>query len=600
MQDSVCTGSELVIKGAVIMAFDGFMVCAVRKELSDRLTGGRIAKIIQPETDALLLTIKNQGETFRLAISASPSLPLIYLTDENKPAPAAAPNFCMLLRKHIGGGKILSVTQPGRERILSIEIEHRNELGDLVTRFLRIELMGKYSNIIFTDPDNVIIDAIRRVPFHVSSVREVLPGRTWFIPDTQNKCDPVSADEETLRAAVFSKPAPLAKAIYTSLTGFSPQTAEEVCFRASIDGGAAAESLSDAERIHLIHMLRLFLDDAAEGHFSPGIYYRGSVPEAYAPFELRHRRDDICVPCDSVSRLLVTFYSEKEKQTRIRQKSTDLRHIVNTLLERASKKLSLQQKQMQDTGKRDTFRVYGELLNTYGYSAEEGARSLEALNYYTGETITIPLDPQLSAVENAKHYFARYTKLKRTAADLESRLVQTKEEVAHLESIRTSLDLAETETDLQQIRDELESCGYVRKKHAGGRQKKKAAAAPVLHYRTKTGFDIYVGKNNYQNEMVSFQIASGNDWWFHAKNMPGSHVIVKSGGRELPDSVFEDAGRLAAWYSKGRQAPKVEIDYTERKNLRKPGGAKPGFVVYYTNYSLMAAPDLSGLELITD
>ncbi|MBR0398045.1 MAG: NFACT family protein [Eubacterium sp.] len=583
------------------MAFDGFMVRAIRQELAEKLTGGRLAKIIQPEADALLLTIKNQSETFRLAISASPSLPLIYLTNENQPAPAAAPNFCMLLRKHIGGGRILSVSQPGLERILSFEIEHRNELGDLVTRFLRVELMGKYSNIIFTDPDNVIIDAIRRVPFHVSSVREVLPGRTWFIPDTQNKLNPAGASEEDLGKAVFSKPAPLAKAIYTSLTGFSPQAAEEVCFRASIDGGAAAESLTEPEKLHLIHTLHLFLEDAADGIFSPCIYYRGAVPEAYAPFELRHRIEDRCVPYDSVSRLLVTFYAEKEKQTRIRQKSTDLRHITGTLLERASKKLSLQQKQMQDTEKRETFRIYGELLNTYGYSAEEGARSLDALNYYTGETITIPLDPQLSAGENAKHYFARYTKLKRTAADLECRLVQTREEVSHLESIRTSLDLAETEADLQQIRDELETYGYVRRKHTGGKQsKKKTAAAPVLHYRTRTGYDIYVGKNNYQNEQVSFQIASGNDWWFHAKNMPGSHVIVKSGGRELPDSVFEDAGRLAAWYSKGRQAPKVEIDYTERKNLRKPGGAKPGFVVYYTNYSLMAPPDISGLELVTD
>ena len=581
------------------MAFDGFMVCAICKELSEKLTGGRLAKIIQPEADALLLTIKNQSETFRLTISASPSLPLIYLTDENKPAPAAAPNFCMLLRKHIGGGKILSITQPGLERILSIEIEHRNELGDLVTRFLRIELMGKYSNIIFTDQDDLIIDSIRRVPFHVSSVREVLPGRTWFIPDTQKKLNPLAASEEELSAAVFSKPAPLAKAIYTSLTGFSPQSAEEVCFRASIDGGAATESLTPAERIHLIHTLRLFLEDAAAGTFSPGIYYTGNVPQTYAPFELRHRAEENRTEFSSASALLVTYYAEKEKQTRIRQKSTDLRHIVTTLLERASKKLSLQEKQMQDTEKRETFRIYGELLNTYGYTAEEGARSLEALNYYTGETINIPLDPRLPATENAKHYFARYTKLKRTAADLENRLVQTREEVAHLESIRMSLDLAETEADLLQIREELETYGYVRRKHTG-KQKKKTAAAPVLHYRTKTGFDIYVGKNNYQNEQVSFQLASGNDWWFHAKNMPGSHVIVKSGGRELPDSVFEDAGRLAAWYSKGRQAPKVEIDYTERKNLRKPGGAKPGFVVYYTNYSLMAAPDLSGLELITD
>ena len=578
------------------MAFDGIMMAAVCKELSLSLTGGRISKIIQPEADALLLTVKNQKETVRLAISASPSLPLIYLTDENQTAPAAAPNFCMLLRKHIGGGRIVSVVQPGLERIISLEIEHRNELGDTVRRFLRVELMGKYSNIIFTDADDIIIDSIRRVPFHVSSVREVLPGRTWFIPQTQEKLDALGASEDDLRKAVFSRPMPVAKAIYSALTGFSPQTAEEICYRASIDGGLPADAFSETEQLHLIHTLRLYLDDVIAGDFSPAIYYRNGIPTAFAPILLRHRAGDDMVPFTSVSRLLVTYYSEKEKQTRIRQKSTDLRRIVQTLLERAVKKLHLQEKQLRDTEKRDQYRIYGELLNTYGYAAEEGDKSLEAVNYYTGETVTIPLDPTMSPGENAQHYFARYTKLKRTAADLEKRILQTRDEVTHLESIRTSLDLAESEADLHQIRDELEEGGYVRKKHAGGK-KSRAVSSPPLHYITEDGYDIYVGKNNYQNETVSFGIASGSDWWFHAKNMPGSHVIVKGKGTELPDAVFEAAGRLAAWYSKGRQAPKVEIDYTLRKNLKKPAGAKPGFVVYYTNYSLMARPDLSGLHL---
>ncbi|MBR2188535.1 MAG: NFACT family protein [Eubacterium sp.] len=581
------------------MAFDGIMAAALRAELDRTLTGGRLAKIIQPEADALLLTVKNQGNTYRLAVSASPSLPLVYLTEENQPAPATAPNFCMLLRKHIGGGRILSISQPGLERILSFEIEHRNELGDLARRFLRVELMGKYSNIIFTDEENTIIDAIRRVPFHVSSVREVLPGRTWFIPQTQEKLDPLTASPEAMETVLSGSSMPAAKAIYNSLTGFSPQSTEEACVRASVDGRQPADELSAAARLHLAHTLRRMLDDVAAEQFSPVIYYRRSIPEAFAPFPLQSRAGDEAVSFSSPSALLTTYYAQKEKQTRIRQKSTDLRKIVSTLLERSVKKMHLQEKQLRDTEKRDQYRLYGELLNTYGYSASEGDRSLEALNYYTGEMTVIPLDPTMNASENAQHYFARYAKLKRTAEDLTDRLTKTAEDVAHLESVRTSLDLAQTEADLQQIREELEATGYVRQKHTSGK-KKKSIVSPPLHYRTKDGYDIYVGKNNYQNEEVSFTLASGNDWWFHAKNMPGSHVVVKGKGGELPDSVFEDAGRLAAWYSKGRQAPKVEIDYTQRKNLRKPGGAKPGFVVYYTNYSLMAVPELGDLTLLAD
>lgn len=577
------------------MAFDGITVAAIRRELDASLTGGKIAKIIQPESDELLLTVKSRGETHRLLLSANASLPLIYSTDENRPAPETAPNFCMLLRKHIGGGSIRSVTQPGLERIIRIEVLHRDELGDLVTRTLVIELMGKYSNIILLDQEETVIDSIKRIPSYVSSVREVLPGRHYFIPQTQHKIDSLTADEASFRRVVFSKNAPLGKAIYTSLTGISPVMADEICARASISPTDPANGLSDAASFHLFHTFETVMDDVKSGRFTPVIYYKGKIPCEFSALELTQYGDAKSESCGTASEMLRTYYSQKERQTRIHQRSTDLRKIVSILTERESKKLSLQEKQLRDTEGREKYRIRGELINSYGYGLPEGARVWEAVNYYTNEPVRIPLDPTKSVSENAQHYFAKYTKMKRTAEDLEKRIVRTRAEAEHLESIQTALDLAESEDDLLQIREELEAGGYVKARHTG-RKKKRSVSAPPLHFLSSDGHDIYVGKNNLQNEQVTFSIGSANDWWFHAKKMPGSHVIVKCGNDELPDEVFEEAGRLAAYYSKGRSAPKVEIDYTRRRNLKKPAGANPGFVIYHTNYSLMAEPDITGIR----
>ena len=311
----------------------------------------------------------------------------------------------------------------------------------------------------------------------------------------------------------------------------------------------------------------------------------------------------------SMSELLETFYAQKNEETRIRQKSADLRHIVQTILERDVHKYDLQCRQIRDTEKRDKYRVYGELLNAYGYSVPAGAGSCVLDNYYTGEKITVPLDPTLTPMQNAKKYFDRYTKLKRTNEALTSLTAEVRSEIEHLESIRTSLDLATNEGDLAQIRKELEDNGFVKRRGTGGRQKpgynksggrKGQARAPVskpLHYVSSDGYDIYVGKNNTQNDALTFHFADPGDIWMHANDMPGSHVILRSGGRpmeEIPDRAFEEAASLAAWYSAGRAQGKVEIDYLYRRNVKKPGGAKPGFVVYYTNYSILARADITG------
>lgn len=575
------------------MAFDGITIANIVSELNHTITGGKINKIAQPENDELIITIKNQRQQYRLFLSASASLPLIYLTEANKPSPLTAPNFCMLLRKHIGSGKILSVTQPGMERIIRFTIEHLNELGDLCIKYLIVEIMGKHSNIIFCNENDQIIDSIKHVSAHMSSVREVLPGRPYFIPVTQEKKNPLELTEDILSNEILSRPVATSKALYTGITGISPLMSEEICHRANIDGGIPTDGLSSLEKLHLSHTLLSLLEDIRSESFTPNIVYQGREPVEFAPFPLTQYEDLKTVEYPSISQVLETYYAEKNIVTKMRQKSVDLRKIVQTALDRNLKKYQIQQKQMKDTEKKEKYRIWGELINTYGYGLEPGVKSMEALNYYTNENITIPLDPTLTPQENAKKYFDKYSKMKRTAEALDHLLQETKSEIEHLESISASLDIALSEDDLAQIKEEMIEYGYIRRKYTGG--KKIKITSKPFHYLSSDGYHIYVGKNNFQNEELSFKFATGNDWWFHAKGQPGSHVIVKTNGEELPDRTFEEAGRLAAYFSRGRQAPKVEIDYTQKKNLRKPNGAKPGFVVYYTNYSLLIEPDISGL-----
>ena len=595
------------------MAFDGITIASITKELNQNLTGGRIYKIAQPESDELLLTIKNNGSQYRLLLSADASLPLVYLTNKNKQSPMTAPGFCMLLRKHLQNARILDITQPGLERVIRIRLEHLNEMGDLCQKTLVIEIMGKHSNLIFCNEDT-IIDSIKHISGMVSSVREVLPGREYFIPQTQDKQNPLAFIGGTGMSVCYGEPAygihltkqdfvnrltsmpmPLYKALYCAYTGLSPVMAQEICFRAGLDGDIPG-SAQDAEALEKLYEVFLsLLKQITAGDFAPNIIYDKKTPIEFAALPLTLYADKEAVPFDSISEVLEHYYEEKNVLTRIRQKSADLRKIVQTALERNIKKYDLQRKQMQDTEKREKYRIYGELLNTYGYNVEPGAKSMEALNYYTNEMITIPLDDTLSPSENAKKYFDKYGKLKRTFEALSELTIEVKDEIEHLESIAAALDIALQEEDLVQIKEELIESGYIRRK--GGNKKARITSKP-FHYISSDGFHIYVGKNNYQNDELTFKTATGNDWWFHAKGMPGSHVIVKTEGKELPDRTFEEAARLAAYYSKGREQEKVEIDYLQKKYVKKPNGAKPGFVVYYTNFSMAIGSDISGLEQI--
>ncbi len=580
------------------MAFDGIVISNLSYELNTNLVGGRISKISMPEENELIFTIKNNAKTYRLLISASASLPLVYLTDVNKPAPKVAPAFLMLLRKYIGTAKITDIFQMGLERILCFKLEHLNELGDLSHKCMYVEIMGKHSNIIFTNENNKIIDSIKRISANMSSLREVLPGREYFLPDELKKKDLLNTELEEFIEILKSKEYALSKSIYMNFAGISPLIAEEIVLRASLSSQAPSSSLSELEYTHLFHTIKNLLDDISSHNFSPNIVYRKEEAIEFSSVKLYSYESDEYKNTyyDSISKMLYDFYSSRESFVLNRQKSSDLRRIVNTALERASKKYDLQEKQLQDADKKDIYRIYGDLLNTYGYSLKGGESSFTTENFYDeNKEITIPLDKNKTAKENAKKYYDKYAKLSRTTKALSEEILNTKNDIEHLLSIQTALEVSSDDESLSQIRQELVDFGYI-KKHSSVKQKK--STSHPYHYISTDGYDIYVGKNNYQNEELTFKFATGNDWWFHAKGIPGSHVILKSNNEEeLPDRVYEEAAALAAFYSKAKDSEKVEVDYIQKKNIKKVAGAAPGFVIYHSNWSMIATPK-ADLQLV--
>lgn len=550
------------------MAYDALVVAATVSELQKKLKNGTVMKVAQPEKDELLITFKVNREPVRLCISANASLPMICLRDDNALSPKEAPSFCMMLRKHIGGGKVLGIEQGGSlERIVIFTIEHMDEMGDRGIKYLICEMMGRHSNIILTKPDHTIIDSIKHVSAATSSLREILPGRTYFVPETTHK-------------------------------GLGKVMDEELCVRAGVDSRIPENELTAGERERLSEEREKLLCSVRNGEFCPNIIYRKEKPYEYAAVKLQSLSgaDFRTEEYESMSRVVRIFNEKKDVETRVRTKSEDIRQVLKILTERTAKKLDLQEKQYLDTQKRDKFRIYGELINTYGYSLSGGEKELRCENYYDGgKEIRIPLNEQKTASQNAQAYFDRYQKLKRTEEALSVQIEENRNILYHLDSIKNSLLLCENEADLRALRKEMEEAGFVRKQSSSKKErvrKEERGSAP-LHFVSSDGTDLYVGRNNVQNEELSFRFAEKEDWWFHAKKMPGSHVIAKTGKAPLSDKTCEEAAALAAYYSKaGRDLENalIEVDYVQRKELKKVPGAPPGFVIYHTNYSIMIEP----------
>lgn len=619
------------------MAFDGIAVAAVGAELSKYLDSARLYKIAQISQDELLISFKTaedlgKGRQLKLLISVSAQLPMIRFTDEMRQAPLNAPAFCMLLRKYLENGRVVSITRPSLERVVRIAISHYDEMGDLKEYTLVVELMGKHSNIILIDENSMILDSIKHISSSVSSVREVLPGRTYFLPDTRNKRNPLEIrDVVTFTDIIRSFPSEnIHEAIYQRFTGISPVISAEICHRAKVFASAHIDALSYDQLKALCRTFIEIMSAVINKEFVPCVYYEGKKAVEFSAIPLSSykdivQKDDSVGACkyreeifEDMSLLLQTFYKQKSVQSRIRNKSADLRQLVGTILARTSRKYDQQLMQLKDTEKRDIYRLRGELITAYAHEIKEGSKEAAVIDYNSGKEIKITLDPELGANENAQKFFERYARMKRTYETLSVLTKEVKEDLDQLESIRMALDLASTEEELNEIRAELVESGYLKSKNnaktevsrKSGKKNKsdgksvKNGTEPLsskpLHYVTSDGFDVYVGKNNFQNDQLTFHSQGKDDWWFHAKGVAGSHVILKAAGKEVSDKAYEEAAALAAHYSSAGNSSKVEIDYTERKNIKKPAGSKPGFVVYYTNYSMVALTDISELTLTED
>lgn len=581
------------------MALDGIAVNNILFELNEKLLGGRIDKIYQPRNDELIISIRSIGENFKLLLSANSSHPRAQLTPSAKENPMTPPMFCMVLRKHIAGSKITKIYQPNFERILVFEMDSLNELGDMTTKSLIIEIMGKHSNIILVDDNNKILDSIKHISHLTSSVREVLPGKEYVLPPSQNKFDPLKTNkDEFINVFEEKKALEIQKIIYQSYTGISPAMASEICFIAGLDSSVHSEELS-AENIEKIYEgFCTVFNKVVNNNFTPEIVYEPNthkIVDFFSVATTQYNNFDK-KPYDSISLLLQDFYQERDNNYHIKQKAHDMRKLVSSNIERCVKKKEIQIKTKLDNKNMGIWKLKGELINANIYAINSGINTFKALNYYEENSpeIEIALDPTMTPSENAQRYYNKYNKAKRTLVALEVQEKQNNEELEYLESVLISIDTSTDESDLKDIRDELIAEGFIKpKRNDKSKQDKRTKKSKPLYFVSSDGYDIYVGKSNVQNDELTIKFAKSIDLWFHTKNIPGSHVIIcaKDENDVIPDSTLLEAANLAAFNSKAKSGTNVPVDYCPRKNVKKPSGSKPGMVIYKNNKTIYITPD---------
>ncbi|MHC1750401.1 MAG: NFACT family protein [Cellulosilyticaceae bacterium] len=576
------------------MALDGIVLSSIVSELSTAVIGGRIDKIYQPEKDALLISVRNSRLASKMLLTANSSYPRIHLSDLVKNSPGEPPMFCMLLRKHILGGRITSINQPHFERIVEITIEATNELGDREFKKLIIEIMGRHSNIILTKEDNTIIDSIKHVSSDKSSLREVLPGRSYVYPTNQCKANPLLTTKEAFDSLLLPLAVPTFKALYTCYSGLSPMVANEICHRSQIDPDKTFDTLSKSEQDLVFKHFTTIMDSVKNDSFSPVLYLDAQhLPLEFYCLPLKLYDDHEKISFESMSKLIEHYYHEKSTRFVVSQKTSDIKKLVHNFFERTSRKKIIQEKAIEESHDKEICKMYGELLTAYSYAVPAGAKSYTTTNYYIEpyEEITIPLDETRSAIQNAQHYFKLYNKAKRTIAAAAEQLIHIEEDLNYLNSVLIALDLLETEEDINGLRDELAEMGYLKKRKIS-KKKVPKNPMPYMQFKSASGALIYVGKNNYQNDNLTMKFARAQDLWLHIKDGPGSHVIVRvDDPTELDDTTLIDAAILAAYYSKGKFSSNVAIDYTQRRNVKKIPNAKPGMVIYNNFKTIYVTPD---------
>lgn len=563
------------------MALDAICVRCLVKEISEAVVGGRIDKISQPEKDEIVLNIRTFTENYKLVLCAHSAYPRVHFTKKTKKNPDTAPLFCMLLRKHLGSGKIISVKQVDFERIIEFEVESYDELGDLTVKKLIIEIMGRHSNIILTIDDK-IIDSIKHIDFTVSSIRQVLPGLSYSYPPKQETKELVKIEPD-IEFDTAQKGQMSAKSVLSSISGISPLTAREIVYRAYGRTDIRNEELGSLAP--LVKSAIDMKDRVVDESFKPCMIidgFSGKLIDFSAVDILQYEQGAEIEYKDTLCDIIDKFYEKKDAAERMRQKSADLVKLLNTYIERGAKKQGILVLTLKDSENKDKYKIFGELLTANLYRIEEGAKEVVLENYYEEDMpqVKIPLEPNLSPSQNAQKYFKKYQKAKNAEVEATRQLEENKGVLEYLESTLVLVENAETESDLNAIRGELAEQGYLKRLVLKKNRKMQNTSKP-MHFVSSDGFDIYVGKNNTQNDYLTLKLANSNDIWFHTKNIHGSHTIIKLGlDKDVPETTMREAAELAAYYSKARESSQVPVDYTSVKNVKKPNGAKPGMVIY--------------------
>ena len=577
---------------------------AVTEELNHVLAGCRVEKVYQPDRDEIVLQTRGQGGARRLLVSTAAGAPRVHFIDVARENPAAPPMFCMLLRKHVQGAKIAAVVQPAVERMLTIELDTTDEMGVACKKHLICELMGKHSNVILCGEDNRIIDAMRRVDGDLSGKRQVLPGLFYRLPPAQEKHDPFALSGVGLSASLQSADGEMGldRYLLSQLLGFSPLLCRELSYRATGDTAKPVGKLTAEEQLRLAQVFEDLKSYLTEKRWKPFLLTK---TEDHAVFDfsflpITQYEGLMTVSQEqSFSDLLAAFFEKKGKAERMARRSADLHKAVVNARDRLARKLAAQQKELDATQNREQYKRLGDLITANLYQLEKGMNKAVVVDYYDEACpeVEVALDVRLTPQQNAQKYFKLYNKAKTAEEVLTQQLAQGRADLDYLESVLVALGEAESERDLAQLREELTQAGVLSSKQARNKkQRVKPVAAKPFHYRSSDGFDIFAGKNNLQNDLLTLKTAFKSDIWFHTQKIHGSHVILVADGREPTDRAMTEAAMIAAYHSKARQSSLVPVDYTPVRQVKKPAGAKPGMVIYHVYQTAYVTPDEAAVE----
>lgn len=591
------------------MPLDAICLRAVIGELAQRAIGERVEKIYQSDRDEIVLALRGAHGAQKLLLCASSAAPRIHFIEASRENPAAPPMFCMLLRKHLQGAKLAQVSQPDLERIAVFAFDANDEMGVSCKKYLYCELLGKFANVILCDSEHRIIDAIHRVEGDVMlGKRQILPGLFYHLPPEQeNKSNPLLVSEAGFAAAVqaATDDTRLDKWLLNAFYGVSPLLCRELSYRVTEDAATPVGTLTREERSRLCTIFADFIGLVNAERFQPYLLFK---KDEAAPFDFtfmpitQYGNAILLKPASSFSALLSEFYERKEQIARMRRRGQDLLRTVTTARDRMTRKLAAQREELARTADREKIKRKGDLITANLYQIEAGERVARVTDFYVDECpeVEIQLDIRLSPQQNAQRYFKQYNKAKTAEIMLTEQVARGENELLYLESVLSSIGESENEQDLAQLRQELRQTGYlsVKQQRGGKKGKEKPIHSAPYHYRTSDGFDVFAGKNNLQNDLLTLKTAYKGDIWFHTQKIHGSHVILITQGKEPTDLAMTQAAEIAAFHSKARESAQVPVDYSEVRNIKKPAGAKPGFVIYHVYHTAYVTPDANAIEAL--